>query len=100
MVFDDYFMILNATVNVPADNTTSAFTGLWGIGERVSSFFYVTGIYSTLDRDNGSPFDDGTLPGNSMYGVHPVYFGRGNDGTFFGVFNLNANAADWYIQNN
>lgn len=97
MVFDDYFMILNATVNVTAN---SSFTGIWGLGERVSDFFYKDGIYTGLARDNGSPFDKGNLPGNGMYSHQPVYFGRGNDGTFFGVFNLNANAADWYIRNN
>jgi hypothetical protein len=97
MVFDDYFMILNSTVTVTANES---FTGIWGLGERISDFFYGDGVYSSLARDNGSPFDNGKAPGQGMYGVHPVYFGKAAEGVYFGVFNLNANAADWYIKNN
>lgn len=34
-----------------------------------------------------------------MYGHHPVYFGRADENITFGVFNLNPNAADFYIKN-
>ena len=92
-------MLLNTSVPVYT-NLTGFSTGIWGLGERISSFFYETGVYTSLARDNGSPFDNGKPPGNGMYGHHPVYFGRSDENTTFGVFNLNPNAADFYIKNN
>jgi hypothetical protein len=91
-------MVLNSTVKIAPLSDMST-TGVWGLGERVSSFFYKDGVYTSLARDAGSPFDDGKTPGKSMYGHHPIYFGRAAEGTHFGVFNLNGNAADFYIKN-
>jgi hypothetical protein len=98
LVFDDFFMIHGSAVSIAplSDNST---TGVWGLGERVSSFFYADGVYTSLARDAGSPFDNGKTPGNSMYGHHPIYFGRAAENAYFGVFNLNADAADFYIKN-
>jgi hypothetical protein len=82
-------MVHNSTVKT-APLSDGSTTGVWGLGERVSSFFYADGVYTSLARDAGSPFDDGTTPGNSMYGHHPIYFGRAAPSVHFGVFNLNA----------
>jgi alpha-glucosidase (family GH31 glycosyl hydrolase) len=98
-VFDDYFMVLNSSVAIAPLGNGSVTTGVWGLGERVSSFFYPDGVFTSLSRDAGSPFDNGKLPGSSMYGHHPIYFGRAADSVFFGVFNLNGNAADFHIKN-
>jgi len=34
-----------------------------------------------------------------MYGVNPFVMGRAKDKTWFGVFNDNAAAQDWWIKN-
>ena len=96
LLFDDYYVSVDATVStLPAPD----FIGLWGIGERVRNFFYENGVYTTSARDAGSPYDTGRSPGSNMYGVHPLYLGKHKQGSYFGVFLLNANAADWWIQN-
>lgn len=98
LLFDDYFLVLQQTVNVTTANDPST-TGVWGLGERVSDFFYKDGVYTALARDNGSPFDNGKPPGNGMYGHHPVFFGKASDSNYYGVLNLNPVAADFYIKN-
>ena len=86
-------MVLNSTVNVAAN------TGVWGIGERVTDFFFKDGVYTSLARDAGTPTDNGKPPGSSMYGHHPIYFGKTAQYNYFGVFNLNPDPADFYIKN-
>jgi hypothetical protein len=48
MVFDAYLVTLNATVNTIGGDY---FNGIWGLGERISSFFYQDGVYTTNARD-------------------------------------------------
>ena len=96
MLFDDWLITVNATAfTTSGDN----FRGIWGIGERITNFFYQDGVYTTLARDNGNPWDNGTPPGNGEYGVHPIYWGKNDQSKYFAVFNLNAAPADWYIKN-
>lgn len=97
LVFSDYLVSLNASVKTEGG---TEFTGLWGLGERIRDFFYTDGVYTTYANDQGSPIDSGLPPGGNMYGVHPIYLGKTSNMTYFGVFNLNSNPADFWIRNN
>ena len=73
MIFDAYLVTLDATIQTEANDR---FLGIWGIGERITSFFYKDGIYSTFSRDAATPYDTGVPPGNPTYGVHPIYMAK------------------------
>jgi alpha-glucosidase (family GH31 glycosyl hydrolase) len=96
-IFSDYLITLDASVFTTKQ---SEFLGIWGLGERNSNFFYQDGVYTSMDRDAGTPFDNGKPPSDSMYGVHPIYYSKTGDSMFMGVFNLNADPSDWWIKNN
>jgi len=48
-----------------------AFTGAFGLGERVDDFMLKDGTYSFWNRDNPNDMENGQLPGKNNYGTHP-----------------------------
>ena len=87
----DYYLSMDTQINTNGN--------LFGLGERVTSFFLKEGIYTSWTKDNPSPYDNGNWPGENVYGSHPVYFTRSKSGNnyFWGMLNLNANAQDTKI---
>lgn len=76
---------------------------VFGLGERVTSDFALgTGVYTSWARDNPSPVDNGTYPGNNMYGVHPFFLAVDTNlnNSAFGGFFVNANAQDAFVDSN
>ena len=48
--------------------------------------FMPDGIYSFWSHDSGTQVQDGNLPAKNMYGTHPFYMAKAEDGSWFGVF--------------
>jgi hypothetical protein len=75
------------------NDTGDKFKGVFGLGERANKdFFYKDGVYGMWTRDSLTPDETGTLPGNNMYGVHPIYMFKHNKAAWVGAFYKNANA--------
>ena len=63
---------------------------IFGIGERVKLFEINDGIYTIMSRDAVSPIETDEIPGNNMYGHHPVYFVQyDNPSEWYAVLMLN-----------
>jgi lysosomal alpha-glucosidase len=71
-----------------------------GLAERTSNdLFLGDGVYSLWTRDEPNPIENGELPGNNNYGVHPFYMTSASDNTWFGVYTNLAHAQDWWVSN-
>lgn len=68
---------------------------LYGLGEHSDSFMLNTTNYT---RTIYTADNFGTPQGENLYGAHPIYFDHRKSGTH-GVFLLNSNAMDIYIDN-
>jgi alpha-glucosidase (family GH31 glycosyl hydrolase) len=73
---------------------------VYGIGERVTNFPVLPGIYTLFSRDFTGEYDDGKPPGKNMYSSQPMFIGLDNTGTAHGGFLLNSNAMDVNITSN
>lgn len=51
------------------------------------------------NRDDGMPFENGRPSGNNIYGTHPFYMFKNDNGTWVGVFANLAAAQDWVVSN-
>jgi hypothetical protein len=72
LLYDEYLNWINVTINTT--DTGDNFKGVFGLGERANKdFFFKDGVYSMWTRDSLTPDENGELPGNNMYGVHPIY---------------------------
>ena len=67
---------------------------VYGIGERVTNFPLLPGIYTLFSRDAAGPYDNGAAPGKNMYSSQPVYIGLDAQGNAHGGFLLNSDAMD------
>ena len=72
----------------------------WGLGDRATPDLWLSpGIYTSYAFDTPTPIETGKVPGNNMYGVHSVLFTRLLNGRWLALFNNNANAQDWILEN-
>jgi Galactose mutarotase-like len=83
MMFDSYYNYINVEANTPTGND---FRGVFGLGERASKdFFLQNGVYTMWSRDQPTPDETGTLPGNNMYGTHPYFMYKHKKDAWVGV---------------
>jgi hypothetical protein len=95
MVLKEHFNFISAKVHVDKTN----FKGIMGLAERtVNDLFLAEGIYALWSRDAANPVEDGKLPGKNMYGVHPFYMAKDQQGKWFGVYTNLAAAQDWKVK--
>lgn len=69
----------------------------YGIGERVTNFPVMPGVYTLFSKDAAGPYDNGTPPGSNMYSNHPFYLAVDAEGNSHGGFLLNSNAMDVFV---
>lgn len=100
-IFDDYLNWVNAEANAMPADSEDDFRGIFGLGERAQKdFFMRSGVYSMWAKDIDNPTENGKLPGKEVYGAHPFYMFKHKNNSWVGVYHNNAQAQDWWINNN
>ena len=99
-LFNEYLNWVNLEANGVPSSSDETFRGIFGLGERASTdFFMKSGVYSMWAKDIDNPSEDGRLPGKEVYGVHPFYMFKHAKNSYIGVYHNNAQAQDWWINN-
>ena len=99
-LFAEYLNWINLVAHAQPADSEDQFRGIFGLGERASTDFFVkTGVYSMWAKDIDNPTENGQLPGKEVYGVHPFYIFKHASAAWFGVYHNNAQAQDWWINN-
>jgi hypothetical protein len=101
LLFHEYLNWLNVVAYAQPSADEASFRGIFGLGERATTdFFFKSGVYSMWAKDIDNPWENGRLPGKQVYGVHPFYMFKHASKSWVGVYHNNAQAQDWWIQNN
>jgi alpha-glucosidase (family GH31 glycosyl hydrolase) len=99
-MFHEYLNWLQVEAQAEATETEDEFRGIFGLGERSQKdFFMKSGVYPMWATDQTDPLENGRLPGKQVYGSHPFYMWKHSSNNWIGVYHNNANAQDWWIDN-